>query len=75
MSSVLQEIIELLVGGITQIATGIGTGLGNLVKAIFLNAEGTGLSTYGGVIVVFAGVSLAIALCTRVVMWVENLGK
>lgn len=81
MSQILQEIISLLVAGITGIATGIGQGLTNLVQNIFLDVttvEGVttinGLSTFGGVIVVFAGVSLAIGLSRWVVNWVTSLG-
>ena len=80
MSTVLQEIISLLVAGISQLATGIGNGLKALVEAIFLNAttvEGVttySLSTFGGVIVVFAGISLAIGLCRWVMNFVTSLG-
>ncbi len=58
MSTVLTEIISLLVAGITGIATGIGEGLTALVQNIFLVTSDQGvtsLSTFGGVIVVFAG--------------------
>lgn len=80
MATVLQEIIALLVSGISGIATGIGEGLGALVKAIFLSGEGTqaspyALSTFGGVIIIFAGVSLAIGLSRLVVNWVTSLGN
>lgn len=80
MSAVLTEIISLLVGGIQGIATGIGQGLQQLVTAIFLTGEGTqaspyALSVYGGVIVVFAGISLAIGLCRMIVYWVSSLGN
>ena len=46
---------------ITQIATGIGSGLSALVSNIFLDTTGstTQLSVFGGIIVVFAGVALA----------------
>ena len=78
MSAVLTEIINLLTSGIGNIATGIGTGLGNLVESIFLKVgtDGTveGLSTFGGVIVIFAGVSLAIGLSKLVVHWISGLG-
>ena len=78
MSEVLNEIITLLTDGIGSIATGIGAGLGNLVTEIFLKVgtDGTieGLSTFGGVIVIFAGVSLAIGLSKLVVNWVSGLG-
>ena len=80
MQAVLSEIVSLLVGGIQGIATGIGQGLQQLVTAIFLTGEGTqaspyALSVYGGVIVVFAGISLAIGLCRMIVYWVSSLGN
>ena len=76
MTQVLTEIISLLVGGISGIATGIGQGLSNLVSLIFLETSGdtTKLSMFGGVIVVFAGVSLAIGLSRWVTNWVTSLG-
>ena len=79
MSVVLQEIITLLTSGISQIATGIGAGLSNLVTEIFLKTSETGevmgVSTFGGVVIIFAGVSLAIGLSTLVVHWLTSLGK
>lgn len=80
MATVLQEIISLLVSGISGIATGIGEGLGQLVRAIFLTGEGTSaspyaLSVFGGVTIIFAGVSLAIGLSRLVVNWVTSLGN
>lgn len=78
MTTILQEIISILVAGITGLATGIGTGLKSLVESIFLEvSEGavTGLSTFGGLIVVFAGISLAIGLSKWVVNWVTSLGS
>ena len=77
MEAVLTDIIALLVGGITGIATGIGQGLSNLVTSIFLQGEGDAmaLSVFGGVIVVFAGVSLAIGLSRWVTNWVTSLGN
>ena len=78
MKEVLAEIIDLLTSGISGIATGIGDGLGNLVESIFLKVgtDGSveGLSAFGGVIIVFAGVSLAIGLSKLVVNWVSGLG-
>ena len=78
MAEVLSEIIELLTSGITGIATGIGTGLGNLVENIFLKVDSTGavqgLSMFGGVVVIFAGVGLAIGLSKLVVHWITGLG-
>lgn len=77
MTAILTEIISILVGGITGIASGIGQGLTQLVESIFIvkGAEGAmSLSTFGGVIIVFAGVSLAIGLSRFVVNWLTSLG-
>ena len=78
MSAILTEIMALLVSGITGLASGIGAGLTELVQAIFLkmgeNGAVEGLSTFGGLIVVFAGISLAVGLSKWVVNWVTSLG-
>lgn len=77
MVALVQEIISILVSGISGIATGIGSGLTDLVKAIFVDATGSSgpvLSIFGGLVVVFAGVSLAIGLSRWVVDWVTSLG-
>lgn len=80
MEGVLTEIIDLLVGGISGIASGIGSGLQNLVTQIFLTGTGTAedpytLSVYGGVLIVFAGVALAIGLSRFIVNWLSSLGN
>lgn len=79
MTAVLQEIITLLVGGLTQMATGIGSGLTALVSNIFLETDATSgaqsLSVFGGIIVVFAGIALAIGLCRWVVNFLTSFGK
>ena len=76
MSGVLQEIVSLLTSGITQMAQGIGAGLSELVEAIFVKTNGDAqtLSVFGGVVVVFAGISLAIGLCRWVTGFITSLG-
>ena len=77
MSELLQEIITLLTSGITQMATGVGSGLKSLVSSIFMDVGEGGaiqLSTFGGVVIVFAGISLAIGLCRWVMSFVTSLG-
>lgn len=77
MTAILQEIVSLLVSGVTQIASGIGSGLQQLVSSIFLDTTNstTKLSTFGGIIVVFAGIALAIGLCRWVVNWLTSFGN
>lgn len=77
MTAILQEIISLLVAGITQLATGVGSGLQALVTAIFVDTTGETekLTVFGGLIVVFAGISLAIGLSRWVMNFVTSLGS
>ena len=79
MVTVLQELIQLLVGGITGIASGIGQGLSELVKDIFLTGSGTtespyALSVFGGVIGIFGGISLAVSLSRLIFNYIVSLG-
>lgn len=79
MATILTEIISLLVGGINGIATGIGQGLSTLATSIFLTGTGTSsdpysLSTFGALVAVFGGISLAIGLSRLIVKWVSSLG-
>lgn len=75
MTTILQQIIEILIAGITGIASGVGSGLTTLAQSIFLGAEASTLSVFGGLVVVFAGISLAIGLCRWVVDWITSLGS
>ncbi|MDY4159888.1 MAG: hypothetical protein SOY02_06610 [Candidatus Onthovivens sp.] len=77
---IMQAIIEILVGGISGVATGIGQGLSTLAQSVFLQTTGEGasattsLSVFGVLVVVFAGISLAIGLSRWVVNFVASLG-
>lgn len=75
MSAVLSEIITILVGGISGIAQGIGSGLQQLAVSIFLVPGGNALSVFGGLIVVFAGIALAIGLCRWFMNFITSLGN
>ena len=73
----MNDIITILVGGITKVGTAIGQGLSSLVTNIFTVAGSDGalqLSTFGTVIVIFAGISLALGLCYLIVHWISTLG-
>lgn len=80
-TNLLSEIISILVGGISGIATGVGQGLSTLANSIFLQTVGEGasavtsLSPFGYLIVAFAGISLAMGLCRWVVNFVTSLGQ
>lgn len=75
-TSIVTEIISILTSGITGIAQGVGQGLQTLASSVFLTTgeSGTQLNTFGVLIVVFAGIGLAIGLCRLVVHWLSTLG-
>lgn len=80
MSSVLTEFIQILVSGIVQLAEGIASGVVAMAKALFLEVDAsthavTGLSVFGGIVAIFAGLALAISITTRVYTWVTSLGN
>jgi len=75
-TSVVSQIVEILVSGITGIATGVGQGLSELAKAIFFTTSGDAetMSVMGIMIIAFAGISLAIGLCRWVLNFLTSLG-
>ena len=80
MSSVLTEILNLLLSGLSTFAQGIGAGLKAMVEAIFLSGAGTQadpyvLSTFGGVVIIFAGVAIAVGLSRWVLQFITSLGQ
>lgn len=79
MTAILGEIVEILVGGITGMAQGIGSGLNEMATSLFITTTGTGenatqtLSTFGGIVAIFGGVALAVGLTTLVTRWIMSL--
>lgn len=74
MTALMTEIIQLLTSGLTEYSTAFFSALSGAVTHIFMATEG-GLSTFGGVLIIFAGISLAVGLSSLVFNWVSNLGK
>lgn len=73
MTTLLTEIIGLLVGGFSTFATGLGTGIGDYVNALFVT-ESNNLTTFGGIVVVFAAIALTMSLSRWVLNFVTSLG-
>lgn len=79
MSNVLGQFVEIMVSAIVDLAEGIAGGVVAMAKALFLevdatNGSVTGLSVFGGIIAIFAGLGLATAITTRVYTWITTLG-
>ena len=77
---IVVQMVQILVAGLTEMATGIGSGLNDLVTNIFLVNPGTAgaaweLSVFGQVILAFGGIALAVGLSKFVVNWITSWGK
>ena len=70
------QLIEILVSGLGQMATGIGGGLNDLVTNIFTTTNGdtTTLSIVAGVTACFGAIAISVGLGRKVVGWVMSLG-
>lgn len=76
-TALVTAIIEILVSGITGVATGVGKGLSTLASNIFFTTSEntTTLSVLGTCIIAFAGISLALSLTRWVVNFFTSLGS
>lgn len=77
MAQLLNQIIELLIGGITGMATGLGNGINEYVTKLFIvTGEGgaTSLSSFGAMVAIFGGIALAVGITRRVFNWLITLG-
>lgn len=78
LGGVTNDFVNLLTGGISGLASGIGSGANGFVRDLFLavgeDGSITGLSTFGGVVAVFGGVALAVGLTTLIFNWIRNRG-
>lgn len=72
--TLIQGIVGNLTGALVDFAKGFGKGLVELVNQIFLTSDGQ-LNTFGVLITIFAGVSLAFGLSRWVLNWVASLGQ
>lgn len=73
---ILGTIVENLTDSLVGIGGAIGSSLSNMAEAIFMTTvEGvTTLSTFGGLVTIFAGISLAFGLTRWVLNFITSLG-
>lgn len=74
-TAIVAAIIDILVSGLTGIGEGIGKALSVMASSIFLNTEGTSMSLFGSLIIVFAAISLGLALTRWVLNFITSLGN
>lgn len=78
MPTAFQEFVSIIVSGIGAFATGVASGVSDFASALFLKVENgavVGLSVFGGIVAIFAGLALAVAITTKVYLWITSLGN
>lgn len=63
--SIVEQILNVLLAGLTEVPTAIGEALNSGMTAIFINSEGN-IANFAYVVLAFGGVALALALCKLV---------
>lgn len=63
-TQIIEQVVSILVAGLTSFATGIGNGISQSVQSMFFvgTGENQQLSIYAIMILVFAGIALATGL-------------
>lgn len=76
-AEILAEVIGIITGGITDVAAAMGQGISTLVSNIAFTGTGSDqqLSVFFVLVLVFAGIALALGLCRAIVKFVTGLGK
>lgn len=78
-SQVLQEIVSILVGAIQNLGSGIATGVNSFAKSLLMEVDSTGaitgLSSFGAVVAIFAGISLAVGITTLIFNFIKKMGN
>lgn len=76
-SALINEIIEILYAGITGVAGALGKGLSDLVSGIIYSGTGESqtISSFFTIVLVFAGVTLALSLGRWVLNFVTSMGN
>lgn len=80
ITAALSEFMQLLVSAVSDYAVGVAGGISAMAEALFLAKDGTtgavtGLSVFGGIVGIFAGIAISVGITTLVYHWITNLGK
>lgn len=74
--TVIETLIDIMVSGISAFAVNIGKGINDVVVNVFVDTsqETFALTTFGGVVAVFAGLALAVGLSKLITSFIMRLG-
>lgn len=74
---IVTQIVNILGAGISGLGAKIGEGVSATAQALFFTGTGSSqtMSVYAILVIALAGVSLAIALTSRIFTWLTTLGN
>ena len=75
-AAILQALVELLVGGLTQMGSGIASGVNAFVTGLAVTGTGSEqtISVFLATVGIFGGIALAVGLTRRIFAWIQSLG-
>jgi hypothetical protein len=75
-TEIMAQVIQIITGGIVEVGTALGEGVSALVQAIAFTGTGDTqeMSTFFILVLIFAGVSLALSLARLIINWIQGLG-
>jgi len=75
---ILRQMIEILVGGLQSFGSGLGSGIQNIIQALFVNVDSTTgaqtLTIFGALVCAFAAIALAVGISRKIFGWLVTLG-
>lgn len=78
MTTLITEIVAILVAGLTAFGEGFFGAMSTIMTNIFMvpvEGGGTQMSTFGIIIITFAGISLCVGLTRWITSFVTSLGN
>lgn len=75
-TEIMSQVIQIITGGVVQVGAAIGEGVSALVQSIAFTGTGETqeMSTFFILVLIFAGVSLALGLARLILNWIQGLG-
>lgn len=76
-TDILTALIQIIVGGLTEIGGAIGAALSEMASALFISGTGSSatLSVFAVLLAVFAAISLGFSLTRWVINWISSFGN
>lgn len=74
-AEILQAVISILYGALTQGATALGSGINAFAQNVFLTSDGSALSVVAILACVFGGIAITVGIGRKIFSWCTKFGR